>query len=523
MLIPVNEFMKVVNRVLPDSSYKRDCVKEIDHMKREGRPLSIKEEKNEYLYRILVENIDVLMQDKKIYELEVDNIVDMYNELRNRPGKILYMSPIQIIFLNLEENINYIVKITSIFHVDQEKVAALSKLQGGKFLVKLMSDPVNPNVVQTFRNTCSEYEVSFLRDIRMITWYTDLVNDEIWRRIKTNNLRDFFPEILKQKKIDWKEISNNHSLTCDIMEKYANELDWKLISSNNNVNIKIIRKFSKRFNWKILSGNSVMTLEIVREFQNMISWPDLSANTYIGARIIDEFKDRLYPSCLSNNSSLTIDHLYYYGDRLDWDKVSRHITLTFEIIEKFIDKLNVTKLSQNPSLTSNMIRRFRNIDWNWKSIFTNFRLDKHFYDEYEDKIDFSSLSNNLCITSKLINKYKDKLDWSCLSFNPALTFNDIHNHFDRLNYRGLSCNLCLPEYMMIIIESVLNWNFICNNLPITPYIVEKYKHKINWKVLSSNPCLSANMVKLYKDKLKLECLCSPKDVSSVYSVMLSMD
>ena len=53
----------------------------------------------------------------------------------------------------------------------------------------------------------------------------------------------------------WKEISENESMSMDILDKYADKLDWDEISKNRNIiwTLDGINKFAGRLNWSDFS------------------------------------------------------------------------------------------------------------------------------------------------------------------------------------------------------------------------------------------------------------------------------
>ena len=69
----------------------------------------------------------------------------------------------------------------------------------------------------------------------------------------TNN--EFLNSVLEAEA--WKEISDNESLSMDILDKYADNLDWDEISENRNViwTLDGINKFTNRLNWSNFSEN----------------------------------------------------------------------------------------------------------------------------------------------------------------------------------------------------------------------------------------------------------------------------
>lgn len=67
----------------------------------------------------------------------------------------------------------------------------------------------------------------------------------------TNN--EFLNSVLETEA--WKEISENESLSMDIIDKYADKLDWEEISENRNIiwTLDGINKFTGRLNWSDFS------------------------------------------------------------------------------------------------------------------------------------------------------------------------------------------------------------------------------------------------------------------------------
>ena len=67
----------------------------------------------------------------------------------------------------------------------------------------------------------------------------------------TNN--EFLNSVLETEA--WKEISENESLSMDILDKYADKLDWDEISENRNIiwTLDGITKFAGRLNWSYFS------------------------------------------------------------------------------------------------------------------------------------------------------------------------------------------------------------------------------------------------------------------------------
>ena len=67
----------------------------------------------------------------------------------------------------------------------------------------------------------------------------------------TNN--EFLNSVLETEA--WKKISENESLSMDILDKYADKLDWEEISENRKIiwTLDGINKFAGRLNWSDFS------------------------------------------------------------------------------------------------------------------------------------------------------------------------------------------------------------------------------------------------------------------------------
>ena len=152
----------------------------------------------------------------------------------------------------------------------------------------------------------------------------------------TNN--EFLNSVLEAEA--WKEISDNESLSMDILEKYADKLDWDEISENRNI---------------------IWTLDGINKFANRLNWSDFSQ--YCADHIINEVSLQKFASrwdwrvisnrdCFYNDWSL----LEKFADKADWSEVITNwgIEKPLEFFARFQQYIPMAKL-QDSRLWNSMV------------------------------------------------------------------------------------------------------------------------------------------------------------------------
>ena len=93
----------------------------------------------------------------------------------------------------------------------------------------------------------------------------------------TNN--EFLNSVLESEA--WKEVSDNESLSMDMLDKYADKLDWEEISGNRDIvwTLDGINKFANRLNWSDFSQNCsdhIINEVTLQKFASRWDWKAIS-------------------------------------------------------------------------------------------------------------------------------------------------------------------------------------------------------------------------------------------------------
>lgn len=145
----------------------------------------------------------------------------------------------------------------------------------------------------------------------------------------TNN--EFLQSVLENEA--WQKLSENETLSMDMLEKHQDKLDWSKISENRNVfwTVDGLKKFAKRLDWAEFSQHcpdSIICEAILREFKNKWDWKKLSD------------RDVLY-----NNWEL----LDIFADDIDWATIISNwrIERPAEFFKKYQDRIPMAKLQES--------------------------------------------------------------------------------------------------------------------------------------------------------------------------------
>ena len=152
----------------------------------------------------------------------------------------------------------------------------------------------------------------------------------------TNN--EFLNSVLEAEA--WKEISDNESLSMDILDKYADKLDWGEISENRNIiwTLDGIKKFAHRLNWSNFSqycADHVINEVTLQKFSNCWDWKAISNR-----------------DCFYNDWTL----LEKFADKADWSEVitNWNIEKPLEFFARFQQYIPMAKL-QDSRLWNSMV------------------------------------------------------------------------------------------------------------------------------------------------------------------------
>lgn len=152
----------------------------------------------------------------------------------------------------------------------------------------------------------------------------------------TNN--EFLNSVLETEA--WKEISDNESLSMDILYKYADKLDWEEISENHHIiwTLDGINTFANRLNWNCFSQyctDHIINEVTLQKFANRWDWKAISNR-----------------DCFYNDWSL----LEKFADKADWNEIitNWNIEKPMEFFFRFQQYIPMAKL-QDSRLWNSMV------------------------------------------------------------------------------------------------------------------------------------------------------------------------
>lgn len=153
-------------------------------------------------------------------------------------------------------------------------------------------------------------------------------------------LKEFEDYILKDHNI-WKRLSENESLTMDIVASYPEYIDyWDWNTLCRRMSVKELLScptYSSRLEWVCLSSNSTLTPE------DIINYPNGNWNWSFISIVINLYHKE------SRLSGLKLIFHPAFFDRWDWYGLSSNVSLTFDIVlcPPLLPKWNWDNLSRN--------------------------------------------------------------------------------------------------------------------------------------------------------------------------------
>ena len=118
---------------------------------------------------------------------------------------------------------------------------------------------------------------------------------------------------------------------------------------------------------------------------------------------------------------------------VDWYYLMEHNLENIKYKFRNSDKLDWQQISQM-SLTENFITEFQD-KVNWTCISNHLPLNEEFIIKFQDKRDWEAASNYDILSGNFIRKFQDKLNWNSISRYQSLTSDLIREFQDKVNWR----------------------------------------------------------------------------------------
>lgn len=200
----------------------------------------------------------------------------------------------------------------------------------------------NESVISTIDKPQITWDWTLLSSRRDLTYDENLILKIIHKPIDwkyVSSVDTFVPSVtvlskLSSYDLDWDAISQNNSLTKDVLWPYREKLNWHFVSQSETfqrLGRDFFLKYRDYLDWAIISKstNFSLSIENLREFKDDVYW-----------RIIDQRDDFLYTNELIES----------FPDYINWSEASRANTINFTIdfVKKYSNRWDWKALLNNP-------------------------------------------------------------------------------------------------------------------------------------------------------------------------------
>lgn len=322
-------------------------------------------------------------------------------------------------------------------------------------------------------NHCSDFDKEY--------WGNLSCNPNISWNIIENNLDKFW---------NWDYLSCNQNINVDILK---NNLDkpWNWENLSQSINFENNEKFqqfldlNKNNDWEIISDNQSLTVDIIQNnLDKPWEWASLALlsfsknNNEEVLQLFQNIKDEIAWENVCSTGRVSWEYIYanldkswiknnaFYANNLTWDIIKNNQRLDWGFHDSFIS--DPIYISYNDNLSWEIINENLQCSWDWDYLSCNQNIT---WDIIKNNLDkpwnWNGLSCNKSITWGIIKNNLDKpWNWDYVSINDNITWDIIKNNLDKpWNWKEISKNN--PNITMTIIQNNIDkpWNYetLCLN------------------------------------------------------------
>jgi hypothetical protein len=347
-----------------------------------------------------------------------------------------------------------------------------------------------------------------------------------WRLISMNENLPISENLLLRfsHRLNWYILSNRSDLPWseDLIINFQEYWDWERLSENTSVpwTSLLLEMFEDKIFWRveedsyfdseydmeayypektICSNPHVLwDRELINKYIDKIDFTELCDNPSIKwkKKLISEFKDYIDWTvlCSGRNVKWSTSFLNEFNEFIDWESLSgnQYFNWNDANIEKYHDRIHWDSLALNPQLKISIECIKENIDsFNWQrlcansGIFTSDFFVYEFLKEFNENIDWRSLSSNTAAVWTYLGDYVEYWDWGELSRNPDLEWDSwmIKEYKDKIDWHRLSGNRGVQFDDDLVIENATSWDWerLLENeeFHLNTHIAKKCKNYIN--------------------------------------------
>lgn len=345
-------------------------------------------------------------------------------------------------------------------------------------------------------------------------YFDDKFNEDFYNFMCENHYPDIYANLSSNPNISWNIIENNldkpwdwENISCNLninIDILKNNLDkpwnWdnlsRYINFKNNDDFVQFLDLNKSINWDIISDNQSLTVNIINNnLYKPWEWCGLALLSF------SKNKNEEVLELFQNMQNMNIEY-ERYGRDIAWENLFSTGRISWEYISANLDK---------PWIKNNAF--FAN-DITWDIIKNNPHFDSQFdplltpdpsgtYLSYNDDLNWEIIRENLhCFW-----------DWDYISWNNNnITWDIIQNNLDiPWNWNGISCNTNITwDVIKNNLDKPWEWDYISINDNITWDIIRTNLDKPwNWEEISkNNPNITITIIKNNLDKpWNYEALC----------------
>jgi hypothetical protein len=259
--------------------------------------------------------------------------------------------------------------------------------------------------------------------------FLDLLHDNInpsWFSINSSLTPDIVDNCYKF--INPIHLINNPSLNLDYL---ASVIDFDyygfkmMLSTCTTLTETDIISFAEvdAIDWNILSQNPSITYNIIIKYEKYINFNKLHLSRIRDIRILDEFNERLNWRPLSTYVILTDEIITKYHKKFDIDALFMNRSLKMWMVVKYysknINRKNISYLFEYCDYSYSFIDMNLHLV-NWAAVSKNINLSMLVWKRYKKFLDKSCIFSNTNLTLDMMLNYLEFISWERISANPKL-------------------------------------------------------------------------------------------------------
>ena len=158
------------------------------------------------------------------------------------------------------------------------------------------------------------------------------------------------------------------------------------------------------------------------------------------------------------------------------DEILFYINSQYVYTYDSLDDVNWNQLSYC-KLTEPFIREFQNkVDW--ESISWCQTLSEEFIREFKDEVYWAPISETQKLSESFIREFADMVSWEYISQHQILSEEFIREFADKVDWTGISIYQTLSEDFIREFQDNVNWDYIFENQTLSKEFRQKFIHKL---------------------------------------------